>query len=58
MLSALGNHTSFKRSDALCDLVPFVSFEKHKKHPWMYFTFSKACNITKRNTCPWVFSHF
>ena len=25
----------------LCDLAPFVQFEKHEKHPWRSFTFSK-----------------
>ena len=28
-------------SDALHDLVPFVQFKKHEKHPWRNDTFSK-----------------
>ena len=27
--------------DALGNLIPFVHFEKRKKHPWLSFTFSK-----------------
>ena len=45
--------------DALRDLVPFVQFKKHKKHPWRSFTFrAGACNFTKHNTPPWVFFTF
>ena len=36
--------------DALRDLLPFVRFKKHEKHPWRSVTFS--------NTLPWVFSGF
>ena len=28
--------------DALLDLVPFVRFKKHEKHPWRSVTFSKV----------------
>ena len=42
-------------SGALRDLVPFVQFEKHEKHPWRSITFSKvAGNFTKSNTPPCV----
>ena len=46
--------------DALRDLVPFVQFKKREKHPWRCVVFSKvaACNFTKSNTPPWVFSLF
>ena len=51
-----------KNFGALRDLVPFVQFEKHEKHPWMNVTFSKvagsACNFAKRNTPPWMFFIF
>ena len=31
---------SLKKCDALRDLVPFVPFKKHKKHPWKSDTFT------------------
>ena len=30
--------------DAMRDLVPFVQFKKHEKHPWRSVTFS--CSLT------------
>ena len=47
----------------LRDLAPFVQFKKREKHPWRGVTFSSkvaglACNFTKSNTPPWVFSRF
>ena len=44
--------------DALRDLVPFVQFEKRKKHPWRSVTFSKVAVFTKSNIPPWVFFLF
>ena len=48
--------------DALRDLVPFVQFKKHEKHPWRCVTFIKnqaeACNFIKSNSLPWVFFTF
>ena len=35
------------------DLVPFVQFKKHEKHPWRSVTFS-----AKGNTPPWAFFTF
>ena len=32
----------FLNCDALCNLVPFMQFQKHEEHPWRSFTFSKA----------------
>ena len=32
--------------DVLRDLVPFLQFKKHEKHPWVF--------LTKNNTPPWV----
>ena len=58
MLSSLRKHTSFKISGALRDLVSFVLYKKHEKHPWRSVTFSKACNIAKSNTPPWLFFTF
>ena len=42
--------------DALRDLVAFVQFKKHEKHPWRSVTFSKVAG--KSNTPPWVFLFF
>ena len=39
--------------DALRDLVPFVQFEKRKKHPWKSVTF-----ITDSSTSSWVLLTF
>ena len=39
--------------DALCDLVPFVQFEKCEKHSWTSVTI-----FTKSNTPPSVFFMF
>ena len=36
------------------DLVPFVQFKKHEKHPWRSVTF----NFTKSSTPLWVFFMF
>ena len=45
--------------DVQSDLVPFAQFKKREKHPWMSATFRLlACNFTKSNTPPWVFSRF
>ena len=48
--------------DALRDLVPYVQFQKRKKHPRRGATFGKvggsACNFTKSNTLRWVFFTF
>ena len=54
--------------DALRNLVSFVVFKKHEKHPRRSDNFSKvailvklqgsACNVTKINTPPWVFFLF
>ena len=41
----------------MCDLVPFVQFKKHEKHPWRSVNFSKVAG-TKINTPPWVFFVF
>ena len=41
-------------SDAFRDLVSFVQFKKHEKHPWRRVTFSKVAGFTKNNTTPWV----
>ena len=30
------------KRDVLCDLVSFVQFKKHEKHPWRSVTFSKV----------------
>ena len=35
--------------DALCDLVPFVKFQKHEKHPWRSVTFSKVAGYAKHH---------
>ena len=44
---------------ALRDLLPFVQFIKREKHPWRSVTFSTvACNFTKSNIPPWMFSSF
>ena len=43
---------------ALRDLVPFVPFEKRKKHLWRCITFTKVAGFShfvKINTPPWVF---
>ena len=45
----------WEENDALRDLVSFVQFKKHEKHPWKSATFSKACHFTKSNTHLWVF---
>ena len=37
--------------DALHELVPFIQFKNHEKHPWRSFTF-------KNKTPPWVFFTF
>ena len=47
----------------VCDLVPFVQFQKREKQPWGSATFSKCagfkvCNFTKSNTPPSVFFTF
>ena len=47
------NHTS----DALRDLVPFVHFKKHEKHPWCFYRLL-ACNFTETNTHSCVFLTF
>ena len=45
--------------DFQSDLVPFAQFKKREKHTWMSVTFRLlACNFTKSNTPPWVFSRF
>ena len=45
--------------DFQSDLVPFAQFKKREKHPWTSVTFRLlACNFTKSNTLPWVFSRF
>ena len=52
---------TYFQSDALRNLAPFVQFKKREKHPWKSVTLSKvaeACNFTKSNTPPWVFSTF
>ena len=37
--------------EVLRDLVPFVQFQKHEKHPWGSVTFAVlACSFTKSNT--------
>ena len=36
--------------DVLSDLVQFVQFKNHEKHPWRSVTY-----ITKSNTPPWMF---
>ena len=41
---------------ALRDLIPFVQFKKHEKHPWRSVT--NGCRFTKSNTSPWVFFTF
>ena len=46
-----------KLCDALPELVPFVQFRKHKKHPWKSVTVT-AYNLTKSDALPWVFSRF
>ena len=46
----------FFNGDALRDLVPFVQFKKHEKHPCRSGT--SACNIPKSITSPWVFFTF
>ena len=38
----------------LCDLVSFLQFKKHEKHPWRSVTF-RAWNFIKSDTLPWVF---
>ena len=43
-------------SDALHDLVPFVQFKKHGKHPWKSATFNKVA--AEINTSQWVFLTF
>ena len=30
---------------ALCDLVAFVQFKKHEKHPWRSVNFSKVAGL-------------
>ena len=45
--SALTTKSDFRRVycakyDALCDLVAFVQFNKHEKHPWRSVNFSKV----------------
>ena len=42
---------------ALRDLVPFVQFKKHEKHPWRSVNFT-ACNFTKINASHGCFSPF
>ena len=42
----------YKTWDALHNLMPFVQFKKHEKHPWKNVTF------TKSSTPPWVFFMF
>ena len=44
--------------DALRDLVPFLQFKKHEKHPWRSVNLSKVAGFTKINTTPWVFLTF
>ena len=48
--------------DALRDLMPFVQFKKHEKHPERSVTFRKlqaeACNFTKSKIPPWMFFTF
>ena len=51
-------HRTSNSFGALCDLVPFVQFKKHEKHPWRSVNFSDAYNFTKINTPPWVFFTF
>ena len=36
--------------DALRDLIPFVQFKKHQKHPSRIITFSNAWKYNNRNT--------
>ena len=40
---------SFERLNSICDalhdLVPFVQFKKHEKHPWRSVTFSKVAGF-------------
>ena len=48
--------------DALRDLVSFVQFKNHEKHPWSSATFrrkfqAEVCNFTKSSTLPWLFFH-
>ena len=33
-------------SDVLHDLLPFVQFKKHEKHPWKSVTFSKVTGFS------------
>ena len=47
---------------ALRDLVPIVKFKKREKQPrksvFLVKLQAEACNLTKSNTPPWVFSCF
>ena len=48
---------------ALHDLVPFVQFKKHEKHPWRSVIFSQVAGsslqlYSKSNTPTWVFFAF
>ena len=49
-------HFQGNECGALCDLVPFVQYKKREKYPWRGVTFTEACNFTKINAPPWVFS--
>ena len=40
------------KRDTVRDMVPFVQFKKHEKHPW------RSVNFCKINTPPWVFFTF
>ena len=48
--------------DVLCGLVPFVRFKKSENTHGRVLLLVKlqvsACNFTKSNTPPWVFSRF
>ena len=44
--------------DALRNLVPFVQFQKRKKHPRWSLKGAEACSFTKSNTPSWVFLTF
>ena len=45
MTFRFGFKKSFDKCGALRDLVPFVQFKKHEKHPWRSVNFSKVAGF-------------
>ena len=45
-------------SDVLRDLVPFVQFKKHEKHPWRSVTYSQSATLLNKTLLYGCFLRF